>query len=165
MGFQFIYGAIFALSLLGLIGAILIACFTVVRSRLIIYFTCGGLIVFNLITFLMLIVFAYIHPNLSQTCAYMDVQLTSGSTTKAMFTNMGYGTFANLLDECMTDGNGKLIDKINPTFSTSFDSINTIAIGTQLFNNLIPDYTAANLAAPITSATTQITKIQTAQLW
>jgi len=112
MAFKFVYGTIFALSLLGLVGAILLACFTVVRSRLIIYFTCGGLVFLNIITFAMLIGFAYIHPNLSQTCAYMDVQLTSGSTTKTMFTNMGYGTFGNLLDECMNDGNGKLIDKV-----------------------------------------------------
>jgi hypothetical protein len=121
MLFQFIYGVIFALSLLGLIGAVLIACFTVVRSRLIIYFTCGGLTIFNLITFSMLITFSYIHPNLSQTCAYMDVQLTSGTNTKNMFTSMGYGTFGNLLDQCMSDGNGNLINKIDSSFSTSFD--------------------------------------------
>lgn len=82
-----------------------------------------------------------------------------------MFTSMGYGTFGNLLDQCMSDGNGNLINKIDSSFSTSFDQINTIAKGTQLFNSIIPDYTASNLADPIISATTIVNKIETAQLW
>ncbi len=53
----------------------------------------------------------------------------------------------------MADGDGKLMDKISVPFSDSFDKINTIAKGTQIFNSIIVDYTAANLAAPITSAT------------
>ncbi len=70
----------------------------------------------------------------------------------------------NFMGNCMNDGKGWMMDKISPTFNTSFADLLLISQNTQLFNSLIPSYSSANLAAPFTSGTATVTKVQKAKL-
>jgi len=78
---------------------------------------------------------------------------------------MGYPEYANSIANCMQDGNGKLIDTLNPSFSTSFDMINVIARGTLPFNDKIPSFTQANIDAPFITVATILTQVKNAEAW
>ena len=65
----------------------------------------------------------------------------------------------------MEDGNGKLVDTFNTSFSSSFDQINVIAQGTLQFNDKIPSFTTSNIAAPFTTAATTVTGIKNNAAW
>lgn len=78
---------------------------------------------------------------------------------------MGYGSYANKITNCMNDGNGKLMDKLNLSFSNSFDQMNVIAQGTQPFNDKIPSFTSDNIDAPFTSSSSVISLVNNAQVW
>lgn len=95
------YGMIFGFAILGLVGSILITFCTVIRTRLIMYFTCGFLTVFGLVGFIFLIFLGFVHPQASQVCAYADKRLTSGTQTKLLLQNMGYPDFADKIVACM----------------------------------------------------------------
>lgn len=73
---------------------------------------------------------------------------------------MGYPEFANKVSSCMTDGSGKLIDTLNPSFSDSFDQINVIAQGTLAFNNKISSFTQENIDSPFTTVYSTILTVK-----
>ena len=75
---------------------------------------------------------------------------------------MGYGSYASVITNCMNDGSGKMMDKLNLQFSNSFDQMNVIAQGTQPFNDKIPSFTSDNIDAPFTSASTVISLVNNA---
>lgn len=72
---------------------------------------------------------------------------------------MGYPTFANKIDQCMSDGTGKIVDKLDSSFSMSFDQINVIAQGTLSFNDKIASFTSDNMDAPFSSADLIVGKV------
>lgn len=78
---------------------------------------------------------------------------------------MGYADFADKISSCMQDGSGRMIDTLNPSFSTSFDNINMIAQGTLTFNNKIPSFTTSNIDDPFSSAYSTLNKVRSAQVW
>ena len=80
-GIQAFYGTILALGLLGIIGAIVLACCTVVKARHIIYCTCTFLLLLGLVSFILLIAFGIVYPNVAQICSYVDRKLATGSGT------------------------------------------------------------------------------------
>ena len=100
------------LALLGCLASIILACYSVVKVRLIMYLTCGFMLFLSFISFALLILIAAIAPNLSQICSYADHQFASGSTTATFFANLGVGQLGNFLSNCMSDGNGWIMDKI-----------------------------------------------------
>jgi len=75
---------------LGLIAAVLIAFCSVVRARLIMYFTCIGMYILSIISFALLISLSIIGPNLSQVCKYIDTKFSTGDGTKDFFMRLGY---------------------------------------------------------------------------
>lgn len=66
-----------AFAVLGLIAVIVLTCCTVVRVRMVLYFTCAILMFMAVITFCMLIVFGAFLPNVSQACALIDRRMTT----------------------------------------------------------------------------------------
>lgn len=84
------YGCFFGLALLGAISAILLGCFSVVRIRLIIYFSCGIMYFLSIISFVLLIILSIVEPNLSQICVYMQNKFTTGAGTSDFFSKLGY---------------------------------------------------------------------------
>lgn len=92
---------VFAFAILGLIGSILIVFCTVIRARLIMYFTCGFLVALGLAGFCFLVYLAFVHPQMNQVCAYVDKRLVSGNSTKILLEKMGYPDYANKITECM----------------------------------------------------------------
>ena len=80
-GIQAFYGTILALSLLGIIGAIILTCCTVVKARHIIYCTCTFLLMLGLVSFILLIAFGILYPNVAQICSYVDRKLATGAGT------------------------------------------------------------------------------------
>lgn len=57
-----------------------------------------------------------------------------------------------------------MIVSINNEYSVSYKYINNIAQYAQIFTNLIPNFTLANLQVPFTQAATKINTIMTARL-
>ncbi len=106
--------------------------------------------VLGLAGFCFLVYLAFVHPQMNQICAYADKRLISGNSTKELLRNMGYPDYADKISACMQDGNGKMVDTLNSSFSTSFDMINIIAQGTLRFNDKIPSFTQSNFDAPFT---------------
>lgn len=84
----------------------LIACFSVVRVRLIMYFTCSFMYFLSFISFAMLIILSFVNPYISQVCTYMDTKLSSGAGTVYLFNKLGYSQMGAILKNCMADGNG-----------------------------------------------------------
>lgn len=122
------YGLVLGLALLGLISAIVITCCTVVRIRMIIYFTCSFLIFMAIITFSMLIAFGIFLPNISQACAYVDDKLSTEAGTVELFNSLLFNSSASLFTKCSySTGTGDIIDQINPQFSESFAAIDLIS--------------------------------------
>jgi hypothetical protein len=158
------YGLFFGLALVGALGATILACFSVVKVRMIMYFACVFLFIIGFVSFALLIALAAIAPNLSQICSYMDSKLTTGAGTNALFTKLGFSQLGDFMSNCMADGNGWVMDKINPTFNTSFSNLLLISRSAQLFNSLIPDYSTANFTSPFTSANTTVNKVLNSQL-
>jgi hypothetical protein len=68
---------ILAISLLGILATIILCCCIVVRVRLVMYFTCTMLYIFVFVTFAMLVIVAALLPIISQSCSYVDNQLTT----------------------------------------------------------------------------------------
>lgn len=161
---QAFYGCFFALALLGGLSAILLGCFSVVRIRLIMYFTCGFMYFLSIISFGILIFLSILGPNLSQVCSYMGNKFSTGAGTADFFSKMGWSKIGALTTHCMNDGTGWMMNDISPTFNSSFANLLTITQGAQLLNSLIPNYSTANLTAPITSGSSTVTKVQNAQL-
>jgi len=95
------YALVFAFALLGLVANVLLAFCTVVRTRLIMYFTCPFLALFVLVGFVFLIGLAFMQPQMAQMCSYADKRLVSGIETQKLITNMGYPHFADKIAECM----------------------------------------------------------------
>ena len=93
MGLQAYYGTYFALSLLGTIAAVVLACCTVVRVRLVIYFTCSFMYFLGPVSFVLLIFMSAAGPNVSQMCGYIDRQLLTGADTVTFFKNMKWDEF------------------------------------------------------------------------
>lgn len=73
---------------------------------------------------------------------------------------MGYSDFADKISQCMGDGDGKIINTLNSSFSNSFDQINIIAQGTLTFNNKIPSFTQDNIDNPFTSVYSTILNVK-----
>lgn len=158
------YGLFFGLALVGALGSTILACFSVVKVRMLMYFACVFLFIVGFISFALLIILSAIAPNLSQICGYMDTKLSTGAGTKTLFTRLGFSQIGDFMSNCMSDGNGWVMDKISPTFNTSFSNLLLISRSAQLFNTLIPGYSTANFNAPFTSATTIVNKVLNAQL-
>lgn len=97
MSLQALYGTFLALALLGSLAAIILACYSVVKVRLIMYLTCGFMLFLSFISFALLIIIAALAPNLSQICSYADRQFVSGNTTATFFSNLGVGQLGNFL--------------------------------------------------------------------
>ena len=95
------YGMVFGFAILGFVGSILIAFCTVIRARLIMYFTCGFLVLLGLAGFVFLVYLAFVHPQMNQICSYADKRLVSGNATKIMIQNMGYTDYADKIAACM----------------------------------------------------------------
>lgn len=139
------------MALLGLISAIVITCCTVVRIRMIIYFTCSFLIFMGVITFCMLIVFAIFLPNVSQACAYIDKKMETSAGIVSLLTNLQFNSSASLYSNCLKlTGNGDMVGSVNNQFLTSFESIVLISAYTLNFNDLIPNFSAAKFQQPFT---------------
>ena len=158
------YGLFFGLALIGALGSTILACFSVVKVRLIIYFACVFLFIVGFISFTLLIILSAIAPNLSQICHYMDSKLATGAGTSTLFTKLGFSQIGDFMSNCMSDGNGWVMDKINPTFNASFSNLLLISRSVQLFNGLIPDYSTSNFNAPFTIGTATVNKVLNAQL-
>lgn len=158
------YGLFFGLALIGALGATILACFSVVKVRMLMYFACVFLFIVGFVSFALLIGLSAIAPNLSQICSYMDSKLTTGAATSALFTRLGFSQLGDFMSNCMADGNGWVMDKISPTFNTSFSNLLLISKNAQLFSSLIPGYSSANLIAPFTSANLTVNKVLNAQL-
>jgi hypothetical protein len=73
------YGAIFALALIGALSALLLACFSVVKIRLVLYFACSFLLFLAFISTTLLIIVGALVPNLSQICGYIDGKIATGA--------------------------------------------------------------------------------------
>lgn len=84
------YGAFFGIALLGLLAAIIMACCSVVKVRLIMYFACTFMLVLALFSFFFLITLAALNPNISQICGYLDTKLATGTGTQDLFNKLGY---------------------------------------------------------------------------
>jgi len=128
------------------------------------YFACVFLFIIGFISFALTIVLSALAPNVSQICHYVDTKLSTGAGTSAFFSRLGFNQLGDFLSNCMADGTGWAMDKIGPTFNTSFSNLLLISQNTQLFNALIPDYSTTNLTAPFTSASTTVNKVLNAQL-
>ena len=163
-GIQAFYGTYFALSFLGTIAAVILACCAVVRVRLVIYFTCGFMYFLGFISFVALIAVSIAGPTTSQTCKYIDRQLTNGSTTVDFLKNMGWDEFGEFFTNCMNDGDGWVMYEIEPTFNQTFADQRLITNQVQQFNDLIPNYSTANLTEPFTAGTATVTQVMNAEL-
>lgn len=141
---------------------IILTCCSVVKIRLIFYFACGILIFLTLIALILLCILSALAPNVGQMCAYTDLKLATSAGASTFFTNLGLSDLGTLLGNCMSDGSGIIMDKINPSFNDTFSDIVKISRNVLLFNSLIPSYSTANLASPFTSATAIITKVKNA---
>jgi hypothetical protein len=158
------YGMFFGLAFVGAVGAIILACFSVVKVRLIMYFACVFLFILGLISFTLMIVLSALAPNVSQICGYMDTKLSTGAGTTTFFSRLGFANLGDFLSNCMSDGTGWVMDKIDPSFNTSFSNLLLISRNAQQFNNLIPDYSTGNLTAPFTTGSATVNKVLNAQL-
>ena len=76
------------------------------------YFTCIGMYLLSIISFVMLIFISLIGPNLSQICAYVDTKISTGAGTQDFFNKLGFSELGNLTKNCMSDGNGWMINEI-----------------------------------------------------
>lgn len=121
--------------------------------------------ILGLAGFCFLVYLAFVHPQMNQICAYADKRLISGNSTKELLRNMGYPDYADKIAACMEDGNGKMVDTLNSSFSTSFDMINIIAQGTLRFNDKIPSFTQANFDVPFTSSYSIVSQVKNAEVW
>lgn len=72
---KILYGAFFGLALLGFLAAIILACCSVVKVRLIMYFTCSFLFFLAFFSFAFMVLLAALAPNVSQICGYLDAKL------------------------------------------------------------------------------------------
>ncbi len=103
--------------MLGFVGSILITFCTVIRARLILYFTCGFLVFLGIAGFCFLTYLIFIYPQMNQLCSYVDKRLPSGIQTRIMLQKMGYQYFSEKVYTCMEDGDGKIIKTLNESFS------------------------------------------------
>jgi hypothetical protein len=158
------YGAFFALALLGLLAAVILACCSVVKVRLIMYFACSFLFFLTFVALPLTIVLAVAAPSLGQVCAYVDTKLATGAGTRDMFNRLGFSSLGDLYRNCMSDGTGWAMDQVGPTFNTSFSDLLLISNKVQQLNSLIPSYSTANLNAPITAGTATVTKVRDSKL-
>jgi hypothetical protein len=158
------YGLFFGLSILGFLGATVLACFSVVKVRLIMYFACALLFVFGFVSFVLLIILGALAPNLSQICGYVDVKLQTGAGTADLFARLGFNSLGSLYSNCMGDGTGWLMNDLSPSFNTSFADLLLISQSVQLFSLVIPSYSTANLTAPLTAGNATVSKVSNAQL-
>lgn len=158
------YGAFFVLAILGFLGAIVLACCSVVKVRLIMYFACSSLFVLAFLSFPLLIFTAALAPNVSQICGYIDIKLSTGAGTKDFFSRLGFNTMGDFFQNCMSDRTGWMMDQIGPTFNSSFADLLLITQKVQNFNPSIPSYSTANLIAPFTTGTATVTKVRDAKL-
>ena len=154
----------FGLALVGAIGAIILACFSVVKVRLIMYFACVFLFIIGLFSFSLMIILSALAPTLSQTCRYMDTKFSTGTGTSTFFSKLGFNKIGDFLSNCMADGTGWAMDKIEPAFNTSFSNLLLISQNAQQFNTLIPSYSTANFTAPFTTGSATVKKVLNAQL-
>ena len=156
------YGVVLAFAVLGLISAVVLTCFTVVRVRLVLYFTCGILMFMAVITFAMLIVFGVFLPNISQACAYIDKKISTEAGLVDVFDKLLFNSSGNLFAKCSpTTGSGDIIYNLNAEFYIPFQSINLISSYTLKFNNLVPNFQTANFQKPFTEAAAVITQVKT----
>ncbi len=94
------------------IAAIILTCCTVVKIRLMIYFTCGFLVFFGMICFALMIFFSMAQPVVTQVCSYSDRSLSTGAGAKTLLVNLGFPEVGNNIEQCMSDGNGRVVGKI-----------------------------------------------------
>ena len=128
------FGMVFAFALIGLVASIWIAFCNSKACRPILYFACFPLMFLVLIGFCALTYVSFYYPQFMETCYFVDTKLSKGQDAKSLLKIMGMPKLADLMTSCMSDGDGKILNQINPSFSTSFDNINVIAHGTQIFN-------------------------------
>ena len=79
-----------------------------------------------------------------------------------MFNKAGFSTFGNTLTNCMSDGDGSIIGKLDANFEQTFDNIKIISTQTQKFNDLIPNFTTANIASPFNAAKNVVENVRLA---
>lgn len=72
-----LYGLILSLSIILFVCAVGIACWSVVRVRLVIYLICGILLVLGVVSFAALVITAVLIPIGAQSCLYLDAQLAT----------------------------------------------------------------------------------------
>lgn len=80
-GFKLFYGFVLAIAILGGIGAVIIAFCTVVKARLLIYCACTFLLLLGVVSFILLMAFGILLPNVAQICSYVDSKLSTGQGT------------------------------------------------------------------------------------
>ena len=83
------FGCFVGLAFLGTLASVLLACFSVVRIRLVMYFTCGLMYFLAIFTFVFLILLGILVPTISQICAYTDGKLATGAGTYDFFNRLG----------------------------------------------------------------------------
>lgn len=103
-----------AFAVLGLIAAFVLTCCTVVRVRMVLYFTCGILMFMAVITFCMLIVFGAFLPNVSQACGLVDRRMANGYGLVNVLNNLQFNSTAALYTMCSaTSGTGDIVNQLN----------------------------------------------------
>lgn len=159
IGFKTLYGVIITLAALGLLAAIIMAFCTVVRARMVIYFTCSFLIFIGVITFAITIALAYIMPNLAQICAYVDTKLSTSQGTEYLLKNLHFNETASLYKNCLSISNGNILQDISPDYEPVFNALDLISDYTLQFNSKIPNFSSANFAIPFSESSTLLTSI------
>jgi hypothetical protein len=151
MGLAALYGLILSLSILMLLCAVMLACCSVVRLRLIIYPVCALLVILGVISFIILIAISIILPINYLTCSYLDLQISSPTNAQNFFSNLGFPDIGSQLSPCF-NGDYNLITKINTDLSSALDNIVTISTNTQNFPTLTSLYSTNNLKATFVQA-------------
>lgn len=146
-----LYGLILSLSILLLVCAIALACWSVVRLRHIIYVVCGALIVLGVASFTALVMASLLIPVGSQACTYLDKQLSSPSAAQQFFVNVGLPKFGEMVAPCF-GGDSNMVKQVSQPLSDALDNIVTISSNTQTFPTLTGRYTTSNVQSVFSNA-------------
>ena len=160
-GIKILYGLILALGLLGLVSAVLIACCSVVRVRLVLYCSCSFLLFLGMATFALLICLGIMVPNYAQFCKYADELLSTPAGIEYLFGKLKFSGAAPLYQDCYGEGaTGNMVQYMNPDFSNDLVAMTLIATSTLQFNDLIPNFNTANFNQPFTQAAAVVLKVK-----
>lgn len=79
MGMQGFYGFLIAFSFFALLGALLTACCNKPGCRYLMYFACIFLFLGGLLSLLLSVLFSFLVPTFTWTCAYLDTTLADSA--------------------------------------------------------------------------------------